>query len=98
MYSDKNDIDKDGLFLKTEEEIPEGMSTAKREYLQYIKDTMQEQWGMTMSKKVFLDETNEEKYLWQKKHTENLTGTSKSYKPNKISKSNDQKKYETWKI
>jgi len=65
MYSDKNDLDKDGIFLKTEEEIPEGMSTAKREYLQYIKNTMQEQWGMTMSKTVFMDETNEEKYLWE---------------------------------
>ena len=45
-----------------------------------------------------IPDKKEEKYLWQKKHSENLTGTSKSYKPNKISKSNNQKKYETWKI
>jgi len=39
----------------------------------------------------------ENKYLWQKEHSENLTGTSKSYKPAKISKSNKAKKYDTWK-
>ena len=39
----------------------------------------------------------ESKYLWQKEHSENLTGTSKSYKPAKISKSNKAKKYDTWK-
>ena len=37
------------------------------------------------------------KYSWQKKHLENQTGTSNSYKPVKISKSNIKKKYETWK-
>ena len=38
------------------------------------------------------------KYLWQKEHLENQTGTSKAYKPNKISKLNNlKKKYETWK-
>ena len=37
------------------------------------------------------------KYNWQKKHLENQTGTSYSFKPVKISKSNDKKKYETWK-
>ena len=39
---------------------------------------------------------NSEKYSWQKNHSENLTGTINSYKPNKISKSDKQKKYETW--
>jgi NADH:ubiquinone oxidoreductase subunit len=38
-----------------------------------------------------------EQYLWQKKHSENLTGTIKAYRPNKISKSINKKKYETWK-
>ena len=39
------------------------------------------------------------KYLWQKEHLENQTGTSKAYKPNQISKlNNSKKKYETWKI
>ena len=38
------------------------------------------------------------KYLWQKKHLENQTGTLNAYKPNKISKSNNlKKKYATWK-
>jgi NADH dehydrogenase len=40
---------------------------------------------------------NINKFLWQKDHLENLTGTKKSYKPNKISKNNRKKKYETWK-
>ena len=36
-------------------------------------------------------------YLWQKKHLENQTGTSNSFKPSTILKSNsDRKKYETW--
>lgn len=38
----------------------------------------------------------QEKYLWEKNHLENLTGTTKSYKPSKITK-NNIKKYETWK-
>jgi len=39
----------------------------------------------------------EKKYLWQKKHSENKTGTEKKYKPIKISKKNDKKKYASWK-
>ena len=39
-----------------------------------------------------------DKFAWQKPHEENRTGTSKAYKPNKISKKNKNfKKYETWK-
>ncbi len=37
------------------------------------------------------------KFAWQKKHLENKTGTSESYKPVKIKKNNIPKKYETWK-
>tara|TARA_B100000700_G_C15017345_1_gene843984 strand:+ start:1826 stop:2203 length:378 start_codon:yes stop_codon:yes gene_type:complete len=37
------------------------------------------------------------KHSWEKKHSENLTGTTDSYKPNRISKSSIKKKYETWK-
>ena len=38
------------------------------------------------------------KYLWQKDHVENQTGTLNSYKPNFISKlNNNKKKYDTWK-
>ncbi len=37
------------------------------------------------------------RFLWQKDHQENLTGTENSYKPNKIEKSDNQKKYESWK-
>ena len=40
---------------------------------------------------------NEKKYLWQKTHAENQTGSKYSYKPIKISKNNKIKKYETWK-
>ena len=38
------------------------------------------------------------KYLWQKEHLQNQTGTANAYKPNKISRLNNlKKKYETWK-
>ena len=37
------------------------------------------------------------KFLWQKNHLENQTGTKNSFKPIKISKNNLKKKYETWK-
>ncbi|MBL6857237.1 MAG: NADH-ubiquinone oxidoreductase [Pelagibacteraceae bacterium] len=38
------------------------------------------------------------KYLWQKEHLENQSGSSNAYKPNQISKrKNIKKKYETWK-
>ena len=40
---------------------------------------------------------NDKKYIWQKEHSENKTGTSQSYKPVKIKKENNLKKYETWK-
>ena len=41
-----------------------------------------------------LDKTK--KYSWQK-HNENLSGTNKAYKPNKISKKQEFKPYESWK-
>jgi len=40
---------------------------------------------------------NERKYIWQKEHLENKTGTNQSYRPTKIKKENKIKKYETWK-
>ncbi len=43
---------------------------------------------------------NLSKYKWQKKHEENLTGTSKAHKPEGSLSSDskkDMKKYETWK-
>ena len=39
----------------------------------------------------------EKKYKWQKKHLENKTGTYEKYKPIKISKKNNIKKYDSWK-
>ena len=39
----------------------------------------------------------EKKHSWQKKHLENQTGSSNSFKPVKISKNMIKKKYETWK-
>ena len=41
---------------------------------------------------------NEKKHNWQKEHNENLTGTNNAYKPSKIKKSIEHKKYENWKI
>ena len=40
---------------------------------------------------------SQKKYDWQKNHTQNLSGSNKAYKPNKISKKNKFKGYETWK-
>ena len=43
---------------------------------------------------------DEKKFNWQKEHQENLTGTSKAYKPEGSLSSNtkkNMKKYETWK-
>ena len=40
---------------------------------------------------------NEKKYLWQKKHLENKTGTKNAYKPIKIEKNKKNNKYDTWK-
>ena len=41
--------------------------------------------------------TSDKKYIWQKKHLENQTGTKNSYRPIKIRKNDIKKKYETWK-
>jgi len=43
------------------------------------------------------EEKEKKKYLWQKNHLENQTGSSDSYKPIKIKKNQNKKKYETWK-
>jgi NADH:ubiquinone oxidoreductase subunit len=43
------------------------------------------------------EENNKARYLWQKKHLENQTGSSNSHKPTKIKKNDIKKKYETWK-
>ena len=40
---------------------------------------------------------NDKKYIWQKDHLENKTGSQDRYKPVKIKKQNELKKYETWK-
>ena len=43
------------------------------------------------------EERDQKKYIWQKKHLENQTGSKYSFKPIKINKDNVQKKYEAWK-
>ena len=43
------------------------------------------------------EEKSQKKYIWQKKHLENQTGSKNSFKPIKIKKDNVQKKYEAWK-
>ena len=40
---------------------------------------------------------NDKKYIWQKNHLENQTGSKNDYKPIKIKKNDKPKKYETWK-
>jgi NADH:ubiquinone oxidoreductase subunit len=40
---------------------------------------------------------SDKKYIWQKKHLENKSGTKNAYKPIKIKKNEKYKKYETWK-
>lgn len=44
-----------------------------------------------------IPEQKEKKYPWQKKHLNNQTGTSNSFKPVKIKKNIFEKKYDTWK-
>tara|TARA_B100001057_G_scaffold387380_1_gene394542 strand:+ start:93 stop:443 length:351 start_codon:yes stop_codon:yes gene_type:complete len=44
-----------------------------------------------------IPDNKDTKYSWQKKHLENQTGTSNSFKPVKIRKNTIKKKYETWK-
>ena len=44
-----------------------------------------------------IPDDKENKFLWQKEHSENKTGTDESYKPTKIKKNAIKKKYETWK-
>ena len=55
-------------------------------------------WIHFLSKNKPSDNLN--KFHWQKKHTENLTGTKEAYKPEGSLSSNIKKnikKYETWK-
>ncbi len=40
---------------------------------------------------------NEKKYIWQKPHSENQSGSEKAYRPTKMKKEKSNKKYETWK-
>ncbi len=40
---------------------------------------------------------NDQKYDWQKKHKENMTGTPKRYRPNSLLNKQKNKRYETWK-
>ena len=44
-----------------------------------------------------IPENNEKKYVWQKEHKENKTGSKNAYKPIKIKKNENIKKYDTWK-
>ena len=44
-----------------------------------------------------IPDKNDKKYIWQKKHMENKTGTENSYKSVKIKKDQIKKRYESWK-
>ena len=43
------------------------------------------------------EQKQKKKYLWQKDHLENQTGTINRHKPTKIKKNDIQRKYATWK-
>jgi NADH dehydrogenase len=51
----------------------------------------------TIDKIPRVEDSKKKKYLWQKNHQENQTGSKNSYKPIKIRKNDIKKKYETWK-
>ena len=52
-----------------------------------------------INKIIKISDINKNKYLWEKRRQQNLTGTSETYRPKKISENkNIKKKYETWKI
>ena len=44
-----------------------------------------------------IPEYKDQKFPWHKKHLENQTGSKNSFRPIKIKKNNEDKKYETWK-
>ena len=44
-----------------------------------------------------IPDEKEKKHKWQKKHSENKTGTSERYNPVKIKKNDSEKKYKAWK-
>ena len=57
------------------------------------------QWIHFLKKNIPSENTN--KFLWQKKHEANLTGTKKAHKPEgslAFDSKKNMKKYETWKI
>ena len=55
-------------------------------------------WFMWMHHTVDkIPDKTDKKYIWQKKHKENKTGSKDSYQPVKIKKDNKLKRYETWK-
>ena len=45
----------------------------------------------------FSNQNGKKKYLWEKDHLENQTGSNNSHRPVKIKRNDIQKKYETWK-
>ena len=44
-----------------------------------------------------IPDKNDKKYIWQKNHLENKTGTKDHHRPINIVKDDQLKKYETWK-
>ena len=56
------------------------------------------EWFMWIHHTVDKPPTEQKKtYFWQKEHLENLTGTDNAYKPNRIDKNENFKKYKEWK-
>ncbi len=54
-------------------------------------------WFLWMHHTIDKVPVEEKKFSWQKPHAENKTGSKDSYKPIKINKKDNLKKYETWK-
>ena len=68
-------------------------------YLNDIEATkITSEWFMWMHHTIDNIPSNKnKKYLWQKSHLENKTGSKDAYKPIKIKRDNTPKKYESWK-
>ena len=75
----------------------------KKRWVVYAQDVeaskITSEWFLWMHGTIENPPTKEQikKFSWQKEHSGNLSGTNKAYKPSKIKKSDQYKKYETWK-
>ena len=86
-----------GTFLKT---LFFGKYVGKDELgNKYYKNKKDERWVIYANdiEATKIPSESLKKYDWQKNHSENLSGSNRAYKPNKITKKMKFKNYETWK-